>query len=1742
MEAGGSLQGKNSKGQTPFILACSRGDPYILEILAEADVDLFAVDDFGFTGIHYAAASGSVECVDFLFQRELDLNSESIGDRITPLHNTMSAEVARFLLQNGARVNAKDSTGNLPIHKAVERADNVELVNLYLDFNSHLNPQNEDGDTPLHLASVNNHGNCVFLLLQKGADTTIFNKAGYQPLHSALINTSKFCTKLLIDVGSVDLKVSSINEKWEPLHIVNSEDTAKHLLKKKASLHARDANRNTPLHCVCFKGAVEIAEIFLAKGAKVNVSNKEGVTPLIFAAQQGYSSLVGSLLEAGADANVIDHKGNKAVDYVDKMLDAKATITDEEMLLDYQDSKEWLDQYTKKNLTSDAEDREEEEEIRALKEQEEADEITRKKLVAKLAWRKLKLTKDHPDKQLEDGTVVKHQTVGRVMDGMYKVRLESLRMFMSSGDLSDEMLKQQQARLQEDTKSAEAHFKVFVQIFDNDEDDELKKYMVDHDLDPNMKLYNVSMLHEAVSRRALRCIQALAEVDGVRINERNDSNHTPIRIAQINKDKEAFRVLSMAGADLMSEDEQGWTLLHHAATMNVEWVRMVLTDWNSEAGKVAYRSALRKAQRAYLSDKKNASGDQDMSVETNPNDPSSSSSSSSSSSLNGDAVEDVDVKLVLDREWEFPTLNGSNLTVNLNSERTRFEKWSVLHCVREAEVADLLLELGADINCQDDDGNTPLMNIIDSYHPPEIEEKSAEKLEEEEERKKRIQEIEDRRKGKAKALQNGDDKEEEDEKDDNDSDKEDEGATKLPMVTLTAAEKERLAAHKDIEELKLKELILDTDLVAAFLENEDIDLTFRNKNGDTALVLAVRAQVLDYVKLLLKADALVSLGDKDDKTPLHIAAEQGNSAILGELIQYSYKELDTLKQMAMRPGKTPLHYVSDLKSAEMLIDVASDFEWLTSIDTGGRTPLHEHARRRDNETGIIQMLLDAGAPVEGYDVVDEVVLVDTPLMMACAKGKAKKVDLLLDFEALPFLVNKQGKMALHFAVSSCNQECVKLVLAAMSKSSLRRATSTAGLVKSSWIRSIPSIDPPNSSICVHKGNYEDPEAYREVGVEEMREEINAKLAEKLQLQEAKNEKALEAERMQQKKLFAANKYVQKSLEQQDEEERPSMEPEEATQTPEHEKILKDVISDDTRPLLVDSVTTFERWSPLHLAKTSGIVRLLIQSGANVNIVDANNMRPTHIAAATGLHDVLSDLIIVGGASVNSSERERTPLMLAAQAGHMECVQLLLDNGADVYALDQIGQSASEYATNAGLDEIALFLDNKKVLDPSSMLYRRDDDVEEHRQVAVRRRPAPIVERKKKRVYHTKGSFLRFMSSMIATKFLVRGLSERRSDTSGFYHAIRADDATAFRRAYQQIIDDDGPHADLNPMFYGWPLTHWACFHGAINVVKVMIQYKVDLDTLDANNTTGLCWACFSGYWELVALLLEQNVNQMNEDSLWGANPLHFAAQGASEDCVGHLLTKGVEVDSTTVLHGYTPMHFVSSRRIAELLLEHGADLDIGSLHGLSPLHTAARFGRYEVLQFFLSTDLDVDAKTLEMDTALMKSSQYPNHHDCVQLLLKAGANVNEKNHNGDTALHYATYYDCHRSVEHLIAAGADVNAVDRKLISPLHNACSSGNFETVKLILSRPCDADIPDLDGLTPAMRACEMGHFRIVKYLVTEMGVDIHRKTEEGDTMMHIAADFMYWNIVSFLLDVGADPNVVNQDGISPLHLTCK
>jgi ankyrin repeat protein len=146
-------------------------------------------------------------------------------------------------------------------------------------------------------------------------------------------------------------------------------------------------------------------------------------------------------------------------------------------------------------------------------------------------------------------------------------------------------------------------------------------------------------------------------------------------------------------------------------------------------------------------------------------------------------------------------------------------------------------------------------------------------------------------------------------------------------------------------------------------------------------------------------------------------------------------------------------------------------------------------------------------------------------------------------------------------------------------------------------------------------------------------------------------------------------------------------------------------------------------------------------------------------------------------------------------------------------------------------------------------------------------------------------------------------------------------------------------------------------------------------------------------------------------------------------------------------------------------------------------------------------------------------------------------------------LYYACKHGHIEIVKLLLSNGAEVNPdYSYKKQTPLHIACKRNHVEIVKLLLVPykygTYNTDALDYKNDTPFDKAFKNNHIESLRLLCETNSIDVNRKKEKyGETPLEIACHALNVELVELLIEYGANVNVSDRFGSTPLHniVTC-
>lgn len=305
-----------------------------------------------------------------------------------------------------------------------------------------------------------------------------------------------------------------------------------------------------------------------------------------------------------------------------------------------------------------------------------------------------------------------------------------------------------------------------------------------------------------------------------------------------------------------------------------------------------------------------------------------------------------------------------------------------------------------------------------------------------------------------------------------------------------------------------------------------------------------------------------------------------------------------------------------------------------------------------------------------------------------------------------------------------------------------------------------------------------------------------------------------------------------------------------------------------------------------------------------------------------------------------------------------------------------------------------------------------------------------------------------------------------------------------------------------------------------NTVRILLHAGASINHQENKGGTALHIALECNLIDIAKLLLERGAD-VNKATQKGHRPLLIAAVYGNAATIALLLAHGALIDQqddagNSALHAAIASPENSSTKklgridVFSALLAAGADVNLKSNDGVTPLHEAARSGNSFIIQALLKAGAAVNEKDNDNRSPLCYAVS-ANNAQAISLLVKAGALVNHPELNGHTPLVLAVVWESIESVKALLAAGANPNAVNSVHATPLHWAAakskntSLNSQEILTSLLAADADINAQTLHNETPLLVATLTNNIPAAKTLIIA-GADTTIRTIQGETVFDI------------------------------------
>ena len=275
------------------------------------------------------------------------------------------------------------------------------------------------------------------------------------------------------------------------------------------------------------------------------------------------------------------------------------------------------------------------------------------------------------------------------------------------------------------------------------------------------------------------------------------------------------------------------------------------------------------------------------------------------------------------------------------------------------------------------------------------------------------------------------------------------------------------------------------------------------------------------------------------------------------------------------------------------------------------------------------------------------------------------------------------------------------------------------------------------------------------------------------------------------------------------------------------------------------------------------------------------------------------------------------------------------------------------------------------------------------------------------------------------------------------------------------------------------------------IKKMIENKEADPNEIVSINRTALSFAAANNFIDILECLISvgANINKQNTDKL-AYTPLEEASRGGHLEAVKYLIEKGADINKGNSINNtsLTGAVICAERAIVEYLIINGANVNAVDDQNQSALHYLCKYGREwwtlagalgvirgeknedaqynrfkkhdKIFNILLQNGADVNLETSYGFTPLMLAAD-SNAEMFIQPLIKKGAKINFQNTKGFSALHAACDKGNVDAAKILIKKGADINIVDSDGFTPLLGATISQNIKLTTLLVKLGADKSI---------------------------------------------------------------------------------
>ncbi len=296
IENGADINLTSNDNTTPLIWATVGNHIAIVRYLLNNNADIDAKDKHGFTALMWAASKNNESLVKIFLQYGADTQVKNYNSETAYELAKKAGNIRLFYI-------IKDHKGNDKINlkeNIIKAVNNNDLIYLSKQYGVKFNEiTDKDGNNILHLAIQKKKRDIIdWILTNRKINVNSQNNQGNTPLIEAILNDDGITVSNLLKERSLDINKQDNNGYTGLIHAVNRENEylIKTLLNHNAKMEIEDNNGNRALTIAVWQNKRSLVGLLIDNGAKTDIKTNSGKSLLDLAEERNNKSMIDYLL------------------------------------------------------------------------------------------------------------------------------------------------------------------------------------------------------------------------------------------------------------------------------------------------------------------------------------------------------------------------------------------------------------------------------------------------------------------------------------------------------------------------------------------------------------------------------------------------------------------------------------------------------------------------------------------------------------------------------------------------------------------------------------------------------------------------------------------------------------------------------------------------------------------------------------------------------------------------------------------------------------------------------------------------------------------------------------------------------------------------------------------------------------------------------------------------------------------------------------------------------------------------------------------------------------------------------------------------------------------------------------------------------------------------------------------------------------------------------------------------------